>query len=528
MKLLDDISVSSKLWGLTLALVAGLATSAFVTQRMQARAADEAMARLQDYDGRIVDSIQWRRLVETNVQRVIAMAVSQDPVLERNFERKSAEAIAAIAAMQKRVVEKATSEADRKQLDEIARQRVTVLAAVDKSKHFDNRAGADAAGQAQAFVDSELNPAVEHYLKSLEDFGQLQQAQREQALAEVQAAERRASRTQLALTVLAALAGLAFAAAVVRSIVRPLREAVEMSTAIAAGDLTVDVASQRRDELGQMLRSMQTMVARLRSIVNEVRSGVDAVGTASSQIAIGNVNLSQRTEEQAGSLQQTAASMEQLTSTVQQNADSAAEVSRIATGAAEAALHGGEAMREVVDTMNGIQTGAQRIAEIATVIDGIAFQTNILALNAAIEAARAGPQGRGFAVVAGEVRALAHRSAAAAKDIKGLIDVSVADAASGSERVRQAASAIERIVQQVQSVNGLIQEISTASHEQARGVSEVGVAISQLDTMTQQNAALVEESTAATESMAEMSVRLAGAMSAFRLEATPAHPHSRP
>ena len=185
-------------------------------------------------------------------------------------------------------------------------------------------------------------------------------------------------------------------------------------------------------------------------------------------------------------------------------------------------------MRGVVDTMTGIQSGAHRIAEIASVIDGIAFQTNILALNAAIEAARAGTHGRGFAVVAGEVRALAQRSATAAKDIKGLIEVSVADAASGAERVQETAAVIEKIVQQVQSVNGLIATISTASHEQARGVSEVGMAIAQLDTVTQQNAALVEESTAATESMAEMSVRLAGAMSAFQLERGPRAGPARP
>ncbi len=515
MKFFDDLSISFKLWSLTLALVIGLAATSFATQRMLARASADELAVIQDYDARIADSLQWRRLAETNIQRVIAMAISKDPVIARNFEGKIPEAIQATADMQKRVTEKASSDADKKQLAEISQHRTTVLAAIGKSKKISQ--SADEA-QAQAFIDTELLPAVDAYMKSLEEFGNLQLSLRADALALSEQAKSRQSRIELALIALVAIVGLAFAAAVVRSISLPLKEAVDVSTAIAAGDLTMTVSTQRRDELGQMLRSMGTMVERLRSTVSEVRAGVDAVGTASAQIASGNLNLSQRTEEQAGSLQQTAASMEQLTATVQQNAESAEEVSRLASGATEEALRGGEAMRQVVDTMNGIRGGAHRIAEIATVIDGIAFQTNLLALNAAVEAARAGSQGRGFAVVAGEVRTLAHRSAAAAKDIKGLIDSSVSEAVKGSERAQQTAGVIGRIVQQVQSVNGLIQTISAASREQAQGVAEVGVAISQLDTMTQQNAALVEESTAATESMAEMSVRLSQAMSAFRLQ----------
>ena len=514
MKIFDDLPVSTKLWGLTIVLVAGLAATALLTERMQTRASDDAMAQMQDHDERIADSIQWRRLVETNIQRVIAMAVSSDPAITRNFEHEFADTRQAIVAMQERVTQRATSDADRKQLAEVARWRQVVLAAVDKGRRIHQSANG---GDAQAFVDTELDPAVAAYMKSLEDFGRLQVSQRADVLLRAREARRRASELQLASICLVALLGLTFAAVAVRSIVGPLKLAVDVSSAIAGGDLTVDVPTGRRDELGRMLRSMDAMVARLRTLVGDVRAGVDAVGTASSQIAMGNVNLSQRTEEQAGSLQQTAASMEQLTATVRNNAESATEVSRIATEAADAARQGGEAMRGVVGTMEGIRGGAHRIADIASVIDGIAFQTNILALNAAVEAARAGSHGRGFAVVAGEVRTLAHRSAAAANDIKGLIAASVADVVSGAERVQHTAAAIEQIVSQVQSVNALIQGISTASREQARGVSEVGVAISQLDTMTQQNAALVEESTAATESMAEMSVRLAGAMSAFRL-----------
>ncbi len=514
MKIFDDLSISAKLWGLTLALVLGLAATSTMTQRLLAQASADELAQIQDYDARIADTLQWRRLAETNIQRVIAMAISKDPLIAHNFEKKIPDAIQATADMQKKVAEKSTSDADQQQLAEISQRRATVLADIGKSRKISQ--SADEA-QAQAFIDTELMPAVDAYMKALEEFGDLQLAQRAEALAQSEAAKQRQGRIELALIALVAALGLSFAAAVVRSIARPLKEAVEVSTAIAAGDLTMAVQTGRRDELGQMLRAMGTMVERLRATVSDVRAGVDAVGTASAQIASGNLNLSQRTEEQAGSLQQTAASMEQLTSTVKQNAESAVEVSRLATGAADEALRGGAAMRQVVDSMNGIRSGAHRIAEIATVIDGIAFQTNLLALNAAVEAARAGPQGRGFAVVAGEVRTLAQRSAVAARDIKALIDSNVSDALKGAERAQQTEAVIGRIVQQVQAVNGLIQDISTASHEQAQGVAEIGVAIAQLDTMTQQNAALVEESTAATESMAEMSVRLSGTMSVFRL-----------
>ncbi len=514
MKLLDDLSVPFKLWGLTVALLVGLIATSFVTQGMLAQASADELAQVQDFDARIADSLQWRRLTETNIQRVIAMAISNDSMIAHNFERKIQEGITATAELQKRVGERSTSEADKRQLVEVSQHRARILAAIDKSKKV-GRSGDEV--QAQAFVDTELNPAVDAYIASLDLFGNLQVTQRADALAQAEEAKHRQIEIEFVLIALVAVLGLVFAAVVVRSISGPLKQAVEVSTAIAAGDLTTDVSSQRRDELGQMLRSMGQMVQRLRTTVTEVRAGVDAVSTASSQIEIGNFNLSQRTEEQAGSLQQTSASMEQLTSTVRQNAESALEVSRLATDASEAAMQGGEAMRKVVETMAGIRSGAHRIAEIATVIDGIAFQTNLLALNAAVEAARAGPQGRGFAVVAGEVRTLARRSAVAAKDIKALIDSSVADAIAGSERAQRTEAVIDKIVQQVQSVNSLIHDISTASREQAQGVAEVGVAISQLDTMTQQNAALVEESTAATESMAEMSVKLSNTMSAFRL-----------
>jgi len=515
MKFFDDLSVSTRLWGLTLALIAGLTATALFTERMKAQVSEEAMATIQDCDARIADSIEWRRLVETNIQRIIAMAVSKDPALGRNFEKTIDTTIQAIAATQQRVIERAKSEPDKKQLAEIAQLRLTVLAAVGKSREINKSADATPA-QAQAIVDTELNPAVKTYLASLEAFGQLQVSQRADALADAQAAKRHVSHIQLALMGLVAVLGLAAAGAVVRSIVLPLRKAVDVSTAIAAGDLTVEVSTQRRDELGQMLRAMGAMVVRLRSIVGDVRQASDSIATGTTQIASGNVDLSQRTEEQASNLQQTAASMEQLTATVQKNAEAAQQARQLSTTASEVASKGGEVVGRVVATMAQISESSKKISDIIGTIDGIAFQTNILALNAAVEAARAGEQGRGFAVVASEVRSLAQRSAEAAREIKSLISDSVAKVEAGSTLVGDAGTAIEDIMQQVRRVNDIVGEISASSLEQNQGIGQIGDAVNQLDQVTQQNAALVEESAAAAESLKQQAEQLVQTVSQFR------------
>jgi len=304
-----------------------------------------------------------------------------------------------------------------------------------------------------------------------------------------------------------------------RAITVPLRAAVDLAEAVAAGDLTRSVAAAGRDETAQLGRALGAMVANLRHIVSDVRGGVESVGTASAQIATGNVDLSQRTEEQAANLQQTAASMEQITSTVRQNADNAGAAAQLAASARDVALRGGGVVDSVVATMAGITQSSHRIADIVGVIDGIAFQTNILALNAAVEAARAGEQGRGFAVVAGEVRALAQRSGQAAREVKELIAQSVGQVDAGARHVAEAGETMQRIVSQVQRVNDLVGEISAASQEQTRGIEQVGQAVSQLDQVTQQNAALVEESAAAADSMRVQAEQLARSVAAFRIAA---------
>ena len=316
-----------------------------------------------------------------------------------------------------------------------------------------------------------------------------------------------------AAVVLAVLLGMVISSA----ITVPLREAVAVAEAVAGGDLTRRVDSNSKDETGQLTRALGQMMVNLRLIVSDVRSGVESVGTASAQIATGNIDLSQRTEEQAANLQQTAASMEQITATVRQNAENAGAASQLAASARDVAVRGGGVVGNVVTTMNNITESSRRIADIIGVIDGIAFQTNILALNAAVEAARAGEQGRGFAVVASEVRALAQRSGQAAREIKELITQSVGQVDDGARHVAEAGETMERIVTQVQRVNDLVSEISAASGEQTRGIEQIGLAVSQLDQVTQQNAALVEESAAAADSMRVQAQQLAQSVSTFKV-----------
>ncbi len=304
-----------------------------------------------------------------------------------------------------------------------------------------------------------------------------------------------------------------------RSIATPLQDAVKLAEAVAAGDLVSQPQSTGKDEVAQLQRALGRMVTQLRSVVSEVRSGVESVSTASAQIAMGNADLSQRTEEQASNLQQNAASLELLTATITQNAAAAAQANQLATSAANVARQGGEVVDQVVLTMNDISDSSRKIADIISVIDGIAFQTNILALNAAVEAARAGEQGRGFAVVATEVRTLAQRSAQAAKEIKQLIGHSVDKVEAGSTLVATAGKTMGDIVAEVKRVSSLIGEISVASREQSDGISQVGDAVQQLDQVTQQNAALVEEAAAAADSMKHQAARLAEVVSVFRISA---------
>jgi len=301
------------------------------------------------------------------------------------------------------------------------------------------------------------------------------------------------------------------------AITRPLRKAVEVADHIAKGDLTNQIDASSRDETGDMLRALSGMQASLQHAVTQVRGNADGVAAGSAQIAQGNQDLSSRTEEQASALQQTAATMEQLGATVRSNAESAQQANRLAQGATTVATQGGEVVGKVVATMRSINDSSRKIGDIIGVIDGIAFQTNILALNAAVEAARAGEQGRGFAVVASEVRSLAQRSADAAKEIKTLIGRSVEQVEQGTTLVDEAGKTMEEIVNSIQRVSSIVAEITAASTEQSSGVQQVSEAVSQMDQTTQQNAALVEESAAAAESLRVQARKLVDAVGVFKI-----------
>jgi methyl-accepting chemotaxis protein len=333
------------------------------------------------------------------------------------------------------------------------------------------------------------------------------------------AVEKRAGWVIWGSAALAALLVLWLSRTLMRSIVRSVASASDVAKHIAGGDLSQPVPVDGIGELGDLQRALAEMQASLRSIVAGVRGSAESIGTASGQIAVGNADLSGRTEAQASSLQQTSSSMEQLTQTVRANADSAKQANQLALSASEVAQRGGAVVGQVVERMDSITESSRKIAEIIGVIDGIAFQTNILALNAAVEAARAGEQGRGFAVVAGEVRSLAQRSADAAREIKELITASVAEVENGSRLVEQAGTTMAEIVGSVQRVTDIIGEISAATGEQSLQIGQVGQAVTQLDRMTQQNAALVEESAAAAESLKEQAQALNRAVAVFRLGA---------
>ena len=377
---------------------------------------------------------------------------------------------------------------------------------------------------ARAFLTEVMRPAL----------GDLKGAVNEQLALQREIATRRAddarateASTRLLMLALA-LASLAVAILVAwwntRSITRPLARALDVANTVAAGDLTSRIEVTSRDETGRLLQALKTMNENLVRTVTTVRTSTETIGTASGEVAAGNLDLSSRTEQQASSLEETASSMEELTSTVKQNADNARQANTLAEAASSVAERGGQVIGEVVGTMERINSSAGKIADIIGVIDGIAFQTNILALNAAVEAARAGEQGRGFAVVATEVRNLAQRSAAAAKEIKGLIGDSTEAVAAGSKLVNDAGATMSEIVDSVRRVTDIMSEITAASSEQTAGIEQINEAVAQMDQVTQQNAALVEQAAAASASMQEQTAKLAEAVSVFRIDGSAAAP----
>ena len=465
---------------------------------------------------------EWKAIIDTNAARTLAAIKLADEADSKFF-------LDAISVSSKR------SDVLREDIMKSIEgdpQAQALFANVDKERDayrlarktaLEKKTAGDLEG-VRRFLDTEMVPRVQSYSASLNAMVKYQQDAVEADSNSIEADFAASLRLQIGLAIAAVLAGAVFAWWIGRRISAPLEEAVNVAQTVARGDLTSRIEAQGSNETGALMGALRDMNANLVDIVSQVRVGTGTIAEAADQISAGNLELSSRTEQQASSLEETASSMEELTSTVKQNADNARQANTLAEAASSVAERGGQVIGEVVGTMERINSSAGKIADIIGVIDGIAFQTNILALNAAVEAARAGGQGRGFAVVATEVRNLAQRSAAAAKEIKGLIGDSTEAVAAGSKLVNDAGATMSEIVDSVRRVTDIMSEITAASSEQTAGIEQINEAVAQMDQVTQQNAALVEQAAAASASMQEQTAKLAEAVSVFRIDGSAVAP----
>src|SRR5450830_1471199 len=441
---------------------------------------------------------------------------SQDPTQKKVAQKEIAESrIKMTNALDKYEKEDLSDDKDKALLDQDRKTASVFNNSIDKVLALDNECKSEEAHteimKDQSSVMMVFSALDAHRLYNLE----LGRAGSDEAKKILDRADWIAGGIGLFALLMVAFMGLSL----IKKIVGSLQEAIRVTSSVAAGDLTQRIDVSGNDEISQLMSSIKTMANSLEVICTEIRQGTDAIATASSEIATGNMDLSSRTEQQAGALEETASSMEELTSTVKQNSDNARQANTLANAASTVAVEGGTVVLQVVETMAAINDSSRKIVDIISVIDGIAFQTNILALNAAVEAARAGEQGRGFAVVAAEVRNLAHRSATAAREIKTLIDNSVEKVGSGSKLVEQAGLAMKNIVTSIQKVNDVVAEISNASHEQSSGIDQINQAVIHMDETTQQNAALVEQAAAAASSLQDQASKLSQVVSVFKLNA---------
>jgi methyl-accepting chemotaxis protein len=456
----------------------------------------------------------WSKNTNVSVTRTSAIIKSSDTALVQFFAKSTEETNRSTSDILKQLEPMLASEQEKAAYAKAKDIRKTYQDSRNKALKLKEEGRLEASSEV---LEQVYLPAAAVYQQAIGDLLQVQRARLDKLSEQIAQIRNQARDLVVVLGVLSVAFGIVCAWWLTRSITVPVRAAVEVAQRVAAGDLSANPQVGGRDEIGQLQSALKHMNDQLLRMVHDIRNGSDAIATASSEIAAGNLDLSGRTEQQASSLEETASSMEELNSTVTQNAENARQASQLAASASEVAGRGGAVVAQVVGTMSSINASSQKIADIIGVIDGIAFQTNILALNAAVEAARAGEQGRGFAVVAGEVRSLAHRSAAAAKEIKELITDSVDKVDSGTKLVNQAGVTMGEIVGSVKRVTDIIDEIATATEEQRAGIGQINQAIAQMDQVTQQNASLVEEAAAASEAMLEQAQQLAGVVSVFKL-----------
>lgn len=456
----------------------------------------------------------WQGDVRQNSARSLAVGYAEGNEVLNFFKDAMATTSLSTNEKQQAYVDRATTPESKQRANDVIERRKVWLAARDEVNALKLRASNQ---EVQAFVQQKFIPATDAYIAATQALVDGESQDVATAQAQVRAMFAQLYLLGGVLIALAVAAALLISWRLSRGIARGVESAREVAQRIGAGDLSQDIRITSQDEIGQLLGALRDMQNNLAHVVRTVRVGSDNVALASSEIAHGNQDLSSRTENQAAALEETSASMEQLGSTVQQNADNARQANQLAQNASNVAVQGGQVVAQVVDTMKGISESSTRIADIISVIDGIAFQTNILALNAAVEAARAGEQGRGFAVVAGEVRSLAGRSAEAAKEIKALITASVERVGQGTALVDQAGATMDEVVASIRRVTDIMGEISAASTEQSAGVAQVGEAVSQMDQATQQNAALVEQMSAAATSLHNQAQELVQAVAVFKL-----------
>ena len=514
----SDMKVSNRLivaLGTSLVLMLAIATTSWFSIHSTAQDTDDLLSRRLKIERLIT---HWKSVIEANIQRSLAAAKTTDPAVQKYFENGIASTSKLAEEDQRQITELLRDPVAKALFDTSTEKRAIYQGA--RKRAFAEKAGGDQ-DKVHQIIDQEFIPASEVYIASVQALIDRQKTIIDELGAGI---HQRSSQSAFAIVMLS-LVSVALAVAlgwlITRSLLKQLGGepgyAAGITDRIAAGDLTVQVALQANDT-SSLLYSIASMRDRLAAIVGQVRSSTDAVATASNEIASGNMDLSSRTEQQAGSLEETASSMEELTATVKQNAGFARQANQLASAASGVAERGGSVVAQVVTTMESITASSKQIVDIIGVIDGIAFQTNILALNAAVEAARAGEQGRGFAVVASEVRNLAQRSASAAKDIKQLIGVSVENIASGASLVDEAGLTMNDLVSSVKRVSEIMAQIMDAGQEQEAGIEQINQAIIEMDGVTQQNAALVEQAAAAAESLQGQSSHLAELVSVFTLD----------